>query len=74
MLRWLGIALLILLAAGVVTVRWVIARAEPIMRARVIQTLSNRFQSKVELDSFHVSVMNGIEVSGVVSAPIVVAP
>jgi hypothetical protein len=42
----------------------VIARAEPIMRARIIETLSNRFKSKVELTSFHVSVVNGIEVSG----------
>jgi hypothetical protein len=63
-LRWLGITAIVLSAAAFVTVRWVIARAEPIMRARVIQTLSNRFQSKVELDSFHVSVMNGVEVSG----------
>jgi hypothetical protein len=63
-LRWLGIIVIVLVAAVFVTVRWVIARAEPIMRARVIQTLSNRFQSKVELESFHVSVLNGIEVSG----------
>jgi hypothetical protein len=42
----------------------VIARAGPILRARVIQTLSNRFQSKVELASLDVSVMHGLEVSG----------
>ena len=30
----------------------------------MIETLSNRFHSKVELASFHVSVVNGIEVSG----------
>ncbi|MGA8764327.1 MAG: hypothetical protein WB562_15780 [Candidatus Sulfotelmatobacter sp.] len=40
------------------------ARAEPILRARVIETLSNRFKSNVELAGFHVSVANGIEVSG----------
>jgi len=45
-------------------VRFVIARAQPILRARVIETLSNRFDSKVELASFHVSVVDGIEVSG----------
>ncbi len=45
-------------------VRLVIARAEPIMRARVIETLSNRFHSKVDLASFQVSVADGVEVSG----------
>ncbi|MGC2448560.1 MAG: hypothetical protein WA477_13025, partial [Candidatus Sulfotelmatobacter sp.] len=39
-------------------------RAEPILRGRVIETLSNRFHSKVALASFHVSVVNGIEVYG----------
>lgn len=63
-LRWVGLVTLILLAAAAITVRWVIDRAEPIVRARVIQTLSNRFQSKVELGSFSVSVARGIEVSG----------
>jgi hypothetical protein len=41
-----------------------IGRAEPILRARVIETLSARFKSKVELSSFHVSVSNGLRVSG----------
>ncbi|MFZ0420203.1 MAG: hypothetical protein WAM04_19020 [Candidatus Sulfotelmatobacter sp.] len=65
--RWtwtlVGISLCILLA-GTVVVRLVIARAEPILRARVIETLSNRFQSRVELTSLDVSVMRGLEVSG----------
>ncbi len=59
-----GISLCILLAGTVVVVRLVIARAEPILRARVIETLSNRFQSRVELASLDVSVMRGLEVSG----------
>jgi hypothetical protein len=62
--KWIGIAALIFLAAVVVVARLVIARAEPILRTRVIDTLSNRFQSKVELASFHVSLVNGIQVSG----------
>jgi len=64
LLKWISIAILIVLAAAAVAVRWVIVRAEPIVRARVIETLSNRFDSKVELGSFQVSVVNGIEVSG----------
>jgi hypothetical protein len=66
--RWtwtlVGTGLCILLAGTVVGVRLVIARAEPILRARVIETLSNRFQSRVELASLDVSVMRGLEVSG----------
>lgn len=61
---WVGISLCILLAGTLVVVRLVIARAEPILRARVIETLSNRFQSRVELASLDVSVMRGLEVSG----------
>jgi hypothetical protein len=62
--KWIGVVALILLASAAVVVRLVIARAEPILRARVIETLSNRFQSKVELAGFHVSLANGIAVSG----------
>jgi hypothetical protein len=38
--------------------------ARPILRTRVIETLSARFKSKVELDAFHVSLAKGFQVSG----------
>ena len=41
-----------------------ISRAEPILRARVMETLSAGFKSKVELDAFHVSLLKGLQVSG----------
>lgn len=64
--RWalIGILLCLFLVAGAVVVRMVIDRAEPILRARVVQTLSNRFQSQVEMESLRVSVFRGLEVSG----------
>jgi hypothetical protein len=64
--RWtlVGIILCVFLVGTVVVVRLVIARAGPILRARVIEALSNRFQGKVELASLDVSVMRGLEVSG----------
>ena len=62
--EWIGIVTFVCLAIAAGMVRFVIARAQPILRARVIETLSNRFDSKVELESFHVSMMDGIEVSG----------
>jgi hypothetical protein len=60
----IGIVIFVCLAVAGGIFRFVIARAEPILRTRVIQTLSARFDSKVELESFHVSVANGLEVYG----------
>lgn len=62
--KWIGIVALVFLAASFVVVRYVIAHAGPILRTRVIQTLSTRFNSKVELAGFQVSILHGIEVSG----------
>jgi hypothetical protein len=44
---------------------WILAHhAEPLLRARVIETLSARFQSRVELPELHVSVVQGLVVDG----------
>jgi hypothetical protein len=42
----------------------VIVRAEPILRSRVIETLSARFKSRVELAELHVWVADGVHVDG----------
>ncbi len=60
----LGIVAVVSLATLLLSVRYVMTHAGPILRARVIQTLSNRFDSKVELSGFQVSLIYGIEVSG----------
>ena len=61
--RWLGgIALLFMVAIIVLGI--VVHRAEPTLRAAVIETLATRFKSKVELDAFHVSLLKGLQVSG----------
>jgi AsmA-like C-terminal region len=60
----LGIVAVVSLATLLLSVRYVMTHAGPILRARVIQTLSSRFGSKVELSGFQVSLMHGIEVSG----------
>jgi hypothetical protein len=62
--KWVSIVALIWIVSAAVAARLVVARAEPILRARVIQTLADRFNGKVDLASFHVSVANGVEVSG----------
>ena len=55
---------LVLAVGGACAIRFVIDRAQPILRARVIETLSTRFKSNVELASLNVSVFQGLEVSG----------
>ena len=63
--RWVLILFLLLPLAVIAVIVGLIAdRAEPILRAEVIETLSTRFKSKVELDTFHVSVLRALEVSG----------
>ncbi|CAN5594214.1 hypothetical protein BH10ACI4_BH10ACI4_29230 [soil metagenome] len=61
---WAGVTALV--AVGVLGVIAIIMvrRASPILKGRVIETLSTRFQSKVELDGFSVGLGRGIEVSG----------
>lgn len=64
--RWpwiLGTLLLLWIAALFATWR-VVSHAEPILRARVIETLSARFKTTVELAELHVSAGDGLEVNG----------
>jgi hypothetical protein len=55
------LALVLVFAGGLI---FAIRHAEPILRARVIDTLSNRFKSRVELAGFQVSIHQGFLVSG----------
>jgi hypothetical protein len=62
--RWIAGILLLLIVPVAICVRIAIARAEPILRARVIETLAARFQSRVELAELHVWIADGLHVSG----------
>src|SRR5579871_2035148 len=62
--KWIAVGSVLLLAGAVISARFVIHRAEPIVRTRIIETLSNRFQSKVELRHISVWVNHGLEVTG----------
>ncbi|HEY4049940.1 MAG TPA: AsmA-like C-terminal region-containing protein [Acidobacteriaceae bacterium] len=64
MVFWIVIPLLILAVVVIIAIEVVLHRAEPILRHRVMQTLSTRFKSRVDLGSLHVSVSHGFEVSG----------
>jgi hypothetical protein len=62
--RWIGAIAIIAFTAMVVVALFIRSHAEPIIRARVIETLQSRFHSPVELRAFHVWVADGLEVSG----------
>jgi hypothetical protein len=55
-----GVLLIGALIAGDVLLH----RAGPLLKEKVVDTLSTRFDSRVELDTFHVSVVRGFEVYG----------
>jgi hypothetical protein len=61
---WLGFVAFLVVAGLFVLAAIYFHRAEPILRARVIETLSTRFDSRAELASFGVSVLHGFAVEG----------
>jgi hypothetical protein len=63
---WTWIFATLLIAVVVLTVvgEVMVHRAAPILKGRVIETLSTRFNSRVELDGLNVSLVKGLEVSG----------
>lgn len=63
-LLWTAAFFLLLAICGVTAVEVALHRAEPTLRVRVVDTLSTRFDSRVELDRFHVYFLDGFEVSG----------
>jgi hypothetical protein len=61
---WIAVSLLIAVVVLAVIGEVIMHRAAPILKGRVIETLSTRFNSRVEMDGFDVSLVNGLEVSG----------
>src|SRR5580692_481198 len=54
----------LLLVALAVVAAVLLHRAEPYVRARIVDTLKNRFHARVELDSFHMSLAHGLQAEG----------
>jgi hypothetical protein len=57
------VLLLALIALGV-AVSVAMHHAEPILRAAIVERLEEHFHARVELDSFHVSLVNGLRAEG----------
>jgi hypothetical protein len=60
----MGAVLVVLVAAGMMAVQWGLRQVEPRLRQKMVETLSARFHSPVELDRLSVSMRNGVIVSG----------
>ncbi len=63
-LLWIGAIFLIVVVVLAAVVGFEMHDAEAILRARVVETLSARFQSQVTLSGFHISMVRGVEVFG----------
>ncbi len=61
---WLAFSLLVLVGVLGIVAAVIVKRANPILKSRIIETLSTRFDSRVELDGFNVAVGRGLEVTG----------
>lgn len=62
--KWVVGGLLAALAGAACVVDVALHRAEPFLRARIVEELADRFHARVELDSFHVSLVNGLWAEG----------
>lgn len=59
-LFWTGGGLLTFIAALTIAAAILAHRIEPFLRARIVEELSEHFHARVELDSFHVTLGNGL--------------
>jgi hypothetical protein len=63
-LIWVSFILAVLVIAALVAGDILLHRATPILKAKVVETLSTRFDSRVQLAQFQVSLIKGFQVSG----------
>jgi hypothetical protein len=62
--KWVAGGVLAALVITAVVVDLALRRAEPYLRAHIVESLEGRFHARVELDSFHVSLVNGLRAEG----------
>jgi hypothetical protein len=61
---WAGGVLVLILMALAMAITVMLRRAEPMLRAVIIERLQDRFHARVELDSFHLSLTGGLRAEG----------
>jgi hypothetical protein len=63
-LKWAAAAVLLVFLLLGVAIAIAIHRAEPMLRAAIVEKLAEHFHARVELDSFHVSLIDGLRAEG----------
>lgn len=63
-IKWLGCGVLAAIAALAIVVSILLHRAEPFVRGRIVAALEDHFHARVELDSFHMSLVDGLRAEG----------
>jgi hypothetical protein len=63
-LKWVAGAVLLAFILLGVAISIAIHRAEPMLRAAIVEKLEEHFHARVELDSFHVSLVDGLRAEG----------
>lgn len=63
-LKWLGGVLFAVIVTLTCIVLVLARRAQPLLRARIVQELEDHFHARVELDSFHLTLRNGLWADG----------
>ena len=63
-LAWSVAGFLLVAFAGALAVMWGLRQMQPMLRRKVVETLSARFHSPVELDRLEVSLRKGVIVTG----------
>jgi AsmA-like C-terminal region len=61
---WTASVFVAVAVAGALAVRWGLQQMQPMLRRKVVETLSARFHSPVELDRLDVSLRTGVIVTG----------
>jgi hypothetical protein len=63
-LAWVSGIALVLLVVAATAISIILRNAEPILRAQIIAALERQFHSRVELDSFNMSLTGGLRAQG----------
>ncbi len=63
-LAWVSGLALVLLIVAATAISILLRNAEPILRAQIVAALEQQFHSRVELDSFHMSLTGGLRAEG----------
>lgn len=63
-LWWLAGTAVVLFCVFLAAVQYVAKNTEPVLRKKIIESMSKRFHAPVELDAIHISTLKGLQVTG----------